>query len=508
MANGEVLIVGAGPTGLVLALWLQRLGVRPRIIDKTAAPGTTSRAMAVQGRTLELYDQIGLAEDAIARGRKMDEANLRVHGVRVAAVEFGDFGAGLSPFPFVLILPQDEHERLLVEKLRDAGIEVERETELVHFTDDKSRVRVRLRKADGSMETRDVAYLCGCDGARSITRERLGIGFPGGTYGQLFFVADADAVGPTADGGVHICLERDDLCLVFPMKNTGNTRLIGIVRSKKKQEDVVYADVADMVEAYTGLKILDVNWFSTYRVHHRVAAKFRINRIFLLGDAAHVHSPAGAQGMNTGIGDAINLAWKLSSVIRDDADPALLDTYETERIGFARRLVRTTDSFFTAMTNPSWFGHLLRLDIVPAVVPVLMRIEAFRRFAFRTLSQLIVRYPGSAISAGRAGDVAGGDRLPWVKLDDGTDNFAPLRALAWQVHVYGGPPPSLLKWCKARGVPLHVFPWNGLAAARGLAQDALYLVRPDGYVAFADKNADPAGLEAFLIKRGVAPTRH
>ena len=176
----DVLIVGAGPTGLVLALWLTRLGVRVRIVDKTAEPGTTSRALAVQARTLELYRQIGLADAVVERGRKVVAANLWVTGKKVARAVFGEMGAGLSPFPYALIFPQDEHERLLIERLAEAGVEVERQTELLGFEDAAGRVRAHLKRPDGTVETCEAAYIAGCDGAHSTVREALKIGFPAG----------------------------------------------------------------------------------------------------------------------------------------------------------------------------------------------------------------------------------------------------------------------------------------------------------------------------------------
>ena len=160
-----------------------------------------------------------------------------------------------------------------------------------------------------------------------------------------------------------------------------------------------------------------VNWFSTYRVHHRVADRFRDGRAFLLGDAAHVHSPVGGQGMNTGIGDAVNLAWKLAAVLHERAGAPILDTYEPERIAFARRLVATTDSAFTGVTSSSVTARTLRLRLVPALLPRLLMLQTFRRLAFRTVSQTAINYRGSALSEGRAGRVHGGDRLPWVPLD-------------------------------------------------------------------------------------------
>jgi len=186
----EVLIVGAGPTGLVLALWLARLGVRVRIIDKTAEAGTTSRALAVQARTLEFYRQMGLAEDVVEQAHRVQAVNLWVAGKRRAHAVFGDIGAGLSPFPYVLIFPQDEHEHLLINRLARMGVAVERRTELLDFEERTGRIAARLRRPDGSDERFECAYIAGCDGAHSTVRETLHIGFAGGTYEHLFYVAD------------------------------------------------------------------------------------------------------------------------------------------------------------------------------------------------------------------------------------------------------------------------------------------------------------------------------
>src|SRR5258705_5739711 len=193
----DVLIVGAGPTGLVVALWLTRLGVRVRIIDKTSEPGTTSRALAVQARTLELYGQLGIADLVVERGRKVNAANLWVAGRRVAHVVFGDMGVGLSPYPYPLIFPQDEHERLLIERLAETGVEVERQTELLGFECADGRVLAQIRTPNETVETCTAAYITGWDGAHSTVREAIGIGFPGGTYEHPFYVSDVEATGQT-----------------------------------------------------------------------------------------------------------------------------------------------------------------------------------------------------------------------------------------------------------------------------------------------------------------------
>lgn len=505
----EVLIVGAGPTGLVLALWLARLGVRVRVIDQTAEPGTTSRAVAVQGRTLELYGQIGLAEEVVERGRQVAAANLWVAGQQVARAVFGDMGVGISPFPYALIFPQDEHERLLIDRLTELGVQVERRTELLHFEDATDRVLARLQRSDGRLETCQAAYLAGCDGARSTVRETLKIGFPGGTYNHLFYVADVEANGTATNGEVHVAFDRTDFLAVFPLKDGGRARLVGTVRedAEHQPENLSWDDVSKSVIEWMRIDVARVNWFSTYRVHHRVADRFCEGREFLLGDAAHIHSPVGGQGMNTGIGDAVNLAWKLAAVLHGRANAAVLDSYEPERIAFARRLVATTDQAFTGVTSESAIARALRLHIVPFLIPSLFAFRASRRFLFRTVSQTAVNYRTSTLSQGRAGRVHGGDRLPWVKTSsDGLegDNFKLLRSLDWQVHVYGNAGPEIRAICAQRRLPLHVFGWR--RDMSGLRRDAVYLVRPDGYVAMVDREGHAEALTSYLDAHEITST--
>jgi 2-polyprenyl-6-methoxyphenol hydroxylase-like FAD-dependent oxidoreductase len=502
----DVLIVGAGPTGLVLALWLTRLGVRVRIIDKTAEPGTTSRALAVQARTLEFYSQIGLSDAVVAQGRKTIGANMWVAGKRAAHAVLGEMGEGLSPFPYVLIFPQDEHERLLIERLGEAGIQIERRTELITFKDDGSRVLAELKLPDGSQETCEAAYIGGCDGAHSTVREKLKIGFPGGIYDHLFYVADVEAIGATMNGELHVALDSTDFIVVFPLNGEGRARLVGTVsqEAEERDDELSWSDVNSRVLGWISIDVKRVNWFSTYRVHHRVAAHFREGLAFLLGDAAHIHSPVGGQGMNTGIGDAVNLAWKLAAVLQGRAGRSLLDSYEPERIAFARRLVATTDRAFTAVTSPGAMARLIRLHLVPVFFAPMISLKTVRRLAFRTVSQTMVNYRGSSLSEGGAGKIHGGDRLPWVKSETtGDDNFAPLASLSWQVHVYGDAAPGVRTACEDHRLPLHVFPWGPAAGRTGLRRNAVYLVRPDGYVAVADDGTSAAAISSYLRARQI-----
>ena len=509
MRETQVLIVGAGTTGLVLALWLTRQGIRVRIIDKAAEPGTTSRAIGVQARTLELYRQIGLADAVVERGLQLAAGNLWVRGRKVGRAAFGEMGKGLSPFPYMLMFPQEEHERLLIEHLIGGGVEVEQRMELVSFENGSDGVLACLKQPNGAEETCEAAYLAGCDGAHSKVREVLKTGFPGGTFAHVYYVADVEATGPAMDGELHVALDDADFLAVFPMKGEGRARLIGTVRhdAEDQREPLGWDDVSKRVIERMSIKVDRVNWFSIYRVHHRVVGHFRAGRVFLLGDAAHIHSPVGAQGMNTGIGDAVNLAWKLAAVLHSRADLGLLDTCEPERIAFARRLVATTDQAFKIVTSDGPLARFVRLHIVPRLLPALFQSNSVRRFMFRTISQTAVNYRGSSLSEGIAGRVRGGDRLPWIEFDGTaerrTDNFMPLTSLDWQVHVYGEPPPGIPELCQRREMPLHVFPWQPAMWRAGLRRNAVYLVRPDGYVALADPDASPPRLAAYLDTRGL-----
>ena len=505
----QVLIAGAGPTGLVLALVLTRLGVRVRIVDPVAEPGTTSRALAVQGRTLEFYQQLGIADLVAERGRGFDTVNLWIEGHKAAHVTIGDIGAGLSPYPSPTIFPQDEHERLLIECLAAAGVEVERGTSVVSFTHAGTTMRVQLTRKDGTAESCEVMFVAGCNGAHSRTRQGIGATFLGGTYAHLFYVANVEASGPVADGELHVALDDADFLAVFPMKGTGRVRLVGAVRPEASaNESLTWADVGQGVMTRLDLTVTNVNWFSTYRVHHRVANHFQRGQVFLLGDAAHVHSPVGGQGMNTGIGDAMNLAWKLAAFIHGQANVRILATYEPERIAFARQLVQTTDRAFAVVTNNGRLARWVRLRLVPRILPLFFSLTPARRLMFRTVSQIGIRYRSSKLSAGQAGRVHGGDRLPWVPPENGqpaASNFAPLSSLAWQVHVYGDATPALAAACDTCGLPLHTFPWRSAMRTAGLQRGAAYLVRPDGYVALADSAASPATLQHFLNDRGLQP---
>ena len=338
-------------------------------------------------------------------------------------------------------------------------------TKIESFTQDDARVIATVSRTGGGSDEISADYICGCDGPHSRVREATGVGFPGGTYDQHFYVADVK-IRQGMDNDLRLTLGEHTLALMLPVRTTGMQRLIGLVPpALTDRRDLSFDEIRDGVESLLGISVETVNWFSTYRVHHRVAEHFRIGRAFLVGDAGHVHSPVGAQGMNTGIGDAIDLGWKLAQVAQGRAGTSLLDTYEPERIAFARTLVSTTDLAFRPGIAEGLVGELARRILFPMVFSIVTKFSITRHAFFKTLSQIRIHYHDSPLSEGEAGTVRGGDRLPWLGRGS-EDNFAPLRSLDWQVHVYGDVAGDVSAACAALRLPLHAFGWNDRARSR------------------------------------------
>lgn len=496
-----VLIVGAGPTGLVLALWLKHKGIEFRIIDKSSKPGTNSRALAVQARTLEFYRQLGIANQLIDAGITVQEILMRRSGNVVGKARIGAMGSGLSPFPYLLFCAQDIHEALLTDILLKMGVTVERESELVDFQDTDEGV-IALIVTPKGQEKISVRYLCGCDGAHSTVRHRMGVKFSGGTYKRVFFVADVVIAGEPQPPGVQLILNKNDFCIVMPIKAMNSVRLVGLVPiPSENKEHVTYEDVADSVAQNTGLKVQSVNWFSKYSVHHRVAEHFCKGRVFLLGDAGHIHSPAGGQGMNTGIGDAVNLAWKLAEVLEGHFSAELLQSYEPERMAFAKSLIKTTDTAFRLVAGSSFVGSLFRAYIIPRIFVELTKSNRMLTFAFKKISQIQVQYRDSFLSEGGTGNVRAGDRLPWIQSLN-PDNFESLKSLNWQVHVYGEVNSEFRKSIGKTNLERHQFPWSEESETKGLMKSAVYVIRPDGHIGWINELQDAKALHQYFHKIG------
>lgn len=480
-----VLICGAGPTGLVLALWLAKRNLPFRIIDKAPHAGAASRALVVQARTLEFYRQLGIDRAIVEHTRKIDHLRLWVRQREVGTVFFGREATNISAFANFYVYPQDEHEAMLEKQLLELGVAVERNTELLSFEETADGIAALVKTSAGITSAIQASYIAGCDGIHSKVRETIGANFPGGTYDPIYYVADIVASGPAINGFLNLALDEADFLAVFPMAGEGRVRLVGTVDSEQPDRKLEWGDVSRDILHRLQIDVKTVNWFSTYRVHHRVSSFFRKGRAFLCGDAAHVHSPVGGQGMNTGIGDAVNLAWKLDAVLNHGAPETLLDTFEQERIPFAHSLVNTTDRVFTFVNKRSKLASFVRTRIVPVIMPRLFKRAAIRRAAFRLVSQTRIRYPKSNLSEGAANYLYGGDRLPWLPQQD---NYAPL-GIDWQLHCYGPVTDPIAQWAKSNGIPIHNF-----APDDTIRRDTLCLIRPDGYIGWI---GNPAGLDGL-----------
>lgn len=482
-----VLIVGAGPTGLNLALRLRNSGIPFRLVDKKSGIGGGSRAMVVHARTLELYDQIELAEPIIRGGIIASRASFRSEGKPLTQLDWRHLGKGLSPYPYVLCYPQDEHELLLVRELERLGEVVEWRTEVKAV----SQVGNGLTAELSTGESLSASFIVGCDGSHSEVRHHLGLGFEGGTYEQAFYVADVN-LHNGIDQEITIDVGPENIALMFPIRSSGMYRLIGTIPDGGSVEDFSFADVQARVERQLGISIDRVNWCSPYRVHHRMTEKFRVGNIFLAGDACHIHSPAGGQGMNTGIGDAVNLAWKLAEVLHQRADMKILDSYEEERSTFARKLLRSTDKTFKAIVDGGNLGRFTRRVFFPHMLQRLLDLPYTRDVTFRALTQTGLNYRGSALSRGRVSDVEGGDRLPWFD-----DNFHALRNQEWQLFHFGRARIELEGFTENR------WTWGREAEAAGFRRSGYYFVRPDGYVAVATRNLDH--VRDYIQEWGLCP---
>lgn len=417
-SNSSIIICGAGPTGLMLAAQLLRFNIDFIIIDEKAAPTTESRAVVVQARSMEIYEQMNLSDEIVANAEKTDGICFWRNGKEVEEAQLKDFGSDITPFDFLLMYEQSKNETLLYHYLQKHNHEVEWNTELVVYNEEENRYIVSVKKGDKEFSI-IAQYIIACDGAKSKVREITAMKFTGGTYEHIFYVADTHIKAPICNNKLNFFLAKDTFNLFFPMTGEKRFRAIGILpKQYYHHTEINFDEVSTQVnkDAQLDLGFYDTGWYSTYRLHHKKVEYFNKGNIFFCGDAAHVHSPAGGQGMNTGLQDAYNLAWKIALVIQHKANENLLATYHEERNPVAENLLKTTDRLFTIMSKNNMINILLRMYIMPAVMPALLKIKKFRRMFFLLVSQTKINYVHSSLSQGRAGKIKAGMRFPYLKL--------------------------------------------------------------------------------------------
>lgn len=553
-ANGrdaQVTIVGAGPTGLLAAILLRRAGIEIRIIDKAPSAAKESRAFAVQARTLEILHTIGLAETFLNRGALATGVRLFMDGKLAAAVPLDGAGRTDTPFPVVLTLPQSETEAILVAELQRQGVEVERGITATALGQDSESVTLEAADAAGRALTIRSDYLVGADGAHSLVRKALGLAFEGAPYAQTFLLADCQIEGPLEDGPFCAFFHDSDFAMWFPLRGERLGRVI--TTSRRAVTDPSIADqgssaatlpeVEDSFRRATqlDLRLTDATWVSRYRVHHRGVDRYGIVRVFVAGDAAHIHSPAGGQGMNTGLQDAANLAWKLTLALKGNPPPSLLGSYDGERRPVGRSVLAATDRMFSFATPASGWVSTARDVLLPLLLGTLGRSGIARSRAFDFLSELGIRYPAGDAVADAApakprwvrGPKAG-ERAPDAPITHRRTVFDLLAGYRFHLLALSRAPLSgseIERWAaeldglarEAGFDPGTHLVGHSLAGrhpaitqvenaavldAYGLSDavpQALYLVRPDGYVGWRAPALDLAGCARFIAARFSRP---
>ena len=419
----QVLIVGAGPTGLMMAAQLLRYGVQPIIIDSKEGPTSHSKALAVQARSLEIYRQMGLIDKVISNGKQAKGVIFTQDGKQGPSLPLSHIGEGQTLFPYILMYQQSKNERLLLDYLTQNCCPVYWNTTLTSLLQKPDSAEAQLINADGEY-TLTCDWVIGADGAHSVVRKQLQLPFKGDTYPHHFYLIDAKLdTRFLTDAYINLYLAKNSFAAFFPMPEEDGYRILGILPQEfEDKEDVELNDVLPSLQAttQTPVNIMQNNWFTTYKLHHRMADNFRQQCCFLVGDAAHIHSPVGGQGMNTGLQDAYNLAWKLAGVINGQLNPVILDSYAAERMPVAKELLKTTDAAFNIIMSTNFFVKLFKKWGLFRLLNFAWKSEKIKSEFFKRVSQIEISYRDSNINLhlSKATKVKAGDRLPYKKLFD------------------------------------------------------------------------------------------
>lgn len=465
----DLLIVGAGPVGLFLANECARRGLRPRLVELNASQSTHSKALAIFPRTLEIFDMAGIVLPFLEVANRVTSVAVLAHQRMIADLRFAPEG---TPYPFVAMVPQDVTEKLLAEELHRRGGSVEYDTTFRSAEERDGCVMATIER-DGQQQSLTASFVVGCDGAHSAVRHLLNLPFAGGEYEDLFLLADVETNESLPASQMQLCPSEFGPMAIFPM-SASRRRIVATV--DHKQGDAPSLDIVRDIlrqRGPNGVEARALNWATYFRIHHRQVASLRSGRVFLAGDAAHIHSPFGGQGMNTGLQDAWNLAWKLKLYLHASGSDELLESYSIERIPVIKDVIETTDRLTKVMGTSSKFAQVLRDLLIPAA----SRLRPFERAFVRKLSGLALAYRSSPLIDGRS------ERYFDDSLRGG-------KGIGNRFLVMVGPEKT-----DSQAARQLCEKFSDIAELRLATDPGITLVRPDGYVACVAESG--AGDSAF-----------
>jgi 2-polyprenyl-6-methoxyphenol hydroxylase-like FAD-dependent oxidoreductase len=506
----DIVIVGAGPTGLMLANQLTRFDVNYLIVDQKSGPTEQSRALVVQARSMEIYEQLGLSEHIITDGQASNGICFYKNGKLKGTVTLINPGEKASPFPYIMMYEQSKNETLLYNNILKHNKEVKWNTTVVSIEKENDLYSLECKQNDNTISYQ-CKYLIACDGTKSIVRDFSQVAFTGGTYLNVFYVADTHVKAGFNEEKLSLFLSKHRVTMLFPMKGSFHFRALGILpKEYYNRTEISFEEILDKVktEMEMPVEFYDTNWHSTYKLHHKKVERFSKDNIYFTGDAAHVHSPAGGQGMNTGLQDAYNLGWKLALVNKGKAAPALLETYHEERNPVATDLLKTTDRLFAAMIKDNFWYSLLRMYLVPFFVPLISKSRSVQRQLFLLVSQIKIAYLSSSLSKGKAGKIRAGMRLPYFMVTSQNipvsiyyivnSSSTPFTVLLFNVQDtnFSLPDKDLFSI-----ITLEKIPENEESIKNAdMPESFVAVIRPDNYIAYIDTTVKANEIDNFIKK--------
>ncbi len=514
----DVLIVGAGPTGLMMACQLANHQVSFRIIDKKEFSSTNSGALIVQARTLEIFEQMGIANEALSAGLVANKVNILYNGKIAASTAINDIGKNLSKFPFLLMLEQSKTEKLLLKFINERGHSVERGITFKSFIKENDGVSSIIISPDGTEQVIRSNYIIAADGAKSTIRTLLNIPFIGKTYPKPIFILDCKAKTELIAGEINFAFSKSTVAGFFPLQGSRWRIDSSLPKELQKTETITFNQIEKSFHLWSKMDITfeGNEWFSVSHSHQKYAKSVQFGNCFLMGDAAHVNTPVGAQGMNTGLQDAFNLAWKLAFVVKHKAKADILNTYSSERLAISKGFARYADTAFRIVTSNritvKFFRRYLLRIFFMFLFPLVEKRIAFRQKFFKSISQIGINYRNSILSyKGIERDFLpnapkAGDRLPYIEFihnGKSTNSYEVLNPTSFNLFVFANVITDEINEISEKyNLPITLISSEKQTKKSyesfGIKSTGYYLIRPDMHIALRSDTLDTKHLNIYL----------